>query len=180
MPVTQQTVLLENFSQRSFPDDLQLPPSLTPEVLIENNISEFVDILEESTHAEQQKETTASDWAQQGMNSLTNAPVGGKLSCTSFVQCDMQPTPVRKVQEEGVNSSEQTPVSKNASPFTRFLTQPSSVKSKKSISPERKKITRIIDSPTTGKDSPGDTGEVRQQKRAPRSRPGLKIRLEQT
>ena len=73
----------------------------------------------------------------------------------------MQPTPVKKVPEEGVNFSEQTPVSKNASPFTRFLTQPSSVKSKKSVSPERKKITRIIDSPTTSKDSPGDTGEVR-------------------
>ena len=31
-PVTQQTVSLENFSQRSIPDDLQLPPSLTPVV----------------------------------------------------------------------------------------------------------------------------------------------------
>ena len=131
-PVTQQTVLLENFSQRSIPADLQLPPSLTPQVLIENNISEFVDILHESTHTEQQKETTASDWAQQEMKSLTNAPVGGKLPCTSFVQCNMQPTPVKNIPKEGVNSSEQTPVSKNVSLFTRFLTQPSSVKSKKS------------------------------------------------
>ena len=91
------------------------------------------------------------------MESLTNAPVGGKLPCTSFVQCNMQPALVKKIPEEGVNSSEQTPVSKNASPFTRFLIQPSSVKSKKFVSPERKKV----DFPTTSKDSPGDTGEAR-------------------
>ena len=71
------------------------------------------------------------------------------------------PTPGKKIPEEGVNSSQQTPVSKNASSFTRFLTQLFFVKSKKSISPGRKKITRIIDSLTTSKDSPGDTGEVR-------------------
>ena len=115
MPVTQQTVSLENYSQRLVLDELHIPPDLTFQVLIEDNFSEFVDILGGSGHKGQREDTTASDWAQQEVNSLTKAscPVLGLYNVT----------------------------------YNHHLRR--KVRTKK-----------VVNSPTTSKDSPVDTGEA--------------------
>ena len=102
-PVFQQPVLLENYAQKSAQDEFHIHPDWTSQVLIEDNFSEVVDIIDEYGHKEPGKSTTATDWAQQEMASLTHASIVGKLPSTSFVHSDSLPSPANEVPDGGAN-----------------------------------------------------------------------------
>ena len=156
-PVIQQSVSLPDHSQRSTLAEFHVPPNLTPQVLIEDNFSELVEIVEEVNQPNQQSSDPVKDCVQQEIAPLVNAPVSGVLPCSSGS------APVASPSEKGEVKPRDTPtkgtVANKGSPFTRFISTANLDKDK----PQNKDKDKVSPIPLLppNQESPKDTGENR-------------------
>ena len=156
-PATQQSVSLPDHSQRSALAEFHIPPDLTPQVLIEDNFSELVEIVAEVSQPEQQPCKSVRGCVQQEIAPLVNAPVSGVLPCSSGS------APVASPSEKGEVKPRVTPTKRTdankGSLFTLFISEANLGKDKPQDK-DKNKVSPFHSLPHS-QESPKDTGRDR-------------------